>query len=258
MLAASTRIVSPGGNLKHQPVAACILTFALTACGGGSGDTSNSPGAVYRFITPTAGTKAAYAETLVDNLNNTINRTIVHSVLTVNTDGSFVVNDSDPSNNTFFSGSVNHTLYPTTFSYSASAQELQHVIAIPNASPVTCIWSPNGPGAPSPLAAGQAWTSTITETCGGGSAVSYTQTGTYVGMESVTVPAGTFNAYKFQSTLTGTIPGGTTVTQSTTLWRNAASTDSRMLKEVLTYTYSGTPPAQGTTVSVTHQLLGVQ
>jgi hypothetical protein len=77
-------------------------------------------------------------------------------------------------------------------------------------------------------------------------------------MESITVPAGTFNAYKFQITLTGTLPSGTTVSQSTTLWRNAASTNSRMLKEVLTYNYSGTPPAQGTTVSVTHQLQGVQ
>jgi hypothetical protein len=245
-------------RLKYQTIAISALVFALTACGGAGDSSTDSLAATYRFITPTAGAKNVFAVTLVDNLNNTLNRTIVESVSTVNADGSFVTMTSDPSNNSVFSGSVDHTVYPTATSYNSSAQETQTVVTPPNGSPTTCTFSPYGAGAPSPLQAGQAWSLMYTESCGGGGSITNTQSGTYVGTESIAVPAGTFTAYKFQSTVSWTTAGGTTVNESITRWRNAASADSRTLKEILNFTYSGTPPAQGSTVSSTRVLQSYQ
>jgi hypothetical protein len=48
----------------------------------------------------------------------------------------------------------------------------------------------------------------------------YTQNGTVVDLESVTVPAGTFNALKLQSTVTWTNADRTTRQESVTNWRD--------------------------------------
>jgi hypothetical protein len=44
------------------------------------------------------------------------------------------------------------------------------------------------------------------------------------------------------------------VTDTINHWRNAAPTDSRTIKEVVTRTYSGTTPPQGALVSATRVL----
>jgi hypothetical protein len=53
--------------------------------------------------------------------------------------------------------------------------------------------------------------------------VSYTQSGSVVDVEAVTVPVGTFTAIKLQSTVTWTSPGGATRTQTVTNWRDVAT-----------------------------------
>ena len=237
-----------------------LAVTVLTACGGGSGTSSggNSSATTYNFITPKAGTQLVFSETLVDNLNNTLNRTVVENVTSINADGSFTSTWADPSGDTDVSGVVDHTQYPTTFNYNSAAQGLSWGVTPYTYSPYGCAVSPHAAGAPSPLSAGQSWTFSYTQVCGSNPTLTLTQSGTFVGTESVTVPDGTFNAYKFQSTLTYTESSGTTVVQSITSWRNAAGTDSRSLKDVVNYTYSGSAPLQGSLVSFTRILQSFQ
>jgi hypothetical protein len=235
-----------------------LAVTVLTACGGGGGNgtasSDSSSATAFNFIPPKVGTELVFASTLVDNLNNTLNRTIIEKVTVVNADGSFTSAWDDPSGDTTTSGVVDLTQYPTTYNYNSAAQGLSLTVTPYTGSPYSCTLSPHGAGAPSPLSAGQTWAFSFTQVCGSDSPLTITQLGTFVGTESVTVPDGTFNAYKFQSTLTYTDSSGTTVVQSITNWRNASDTDSRSLKEVVNYTYSGTAPAQGSLVSSTRIL----
>lgn len=241
-------------NLIFSLLAAAFLT----ACGGGSSSSSDSPTTVtYSFITPKVGAQLVFANTLVDNLSNTINRTLVENITAVNPDGTFTTSWIDPSNNSITTGVVNHTFYPQTSGDNSVAQKLNLTVTPPTGSPTNCVFSPHAGGASSPLTAGQNWAFSFTDTCGASSPIAFTESGTFVGTESITVPAGTFNAYKFQSTTTYTL-GGTTTTESVTQWRNAANTDSRSLKLVINYTYSGTAPAQGSLVSSTRVLQSYQ
>jgi hypothetical protein len=230
----------------HRPLLAAILTSVLlAACGGGGQDSSpgSTPAAAsYQFRTPKAGAHLAYTANLADNLNNTLNRTVTDDVTAVNADGSFAVHEEDPSHNTIVSGAINQTLYPTDFQYNAAGQPTAWTIAASSGS-TRCTISGGNVGAPASLAVGSGWNTSYTETCGGGPGTLYTESGTLVGIESVTVPAGTFTAYKFVSTTTRTLNGITRV-ESTTRWRDQAGMDSRTIKEASVFTYSGgTPPA---------------
>jgi hypothetical protein len=59
-----------------------------------------------------------------------------------------------------------------------------------NGTRVTCTNTQGNPGAPSPMAVGQAWAANYIETCGSGQGTAMNQTGTLVGTEPVTVAAG--------------------------------------------------------------------
>ena len=233
----------------HRPLLAAILApVLLAACGGGGGGSGqdNGPGsapagASYQFRTPKAGAHLVYSASLADNLNNTLNRSVTDDVTAVNADGSFTVHEEDPSHNAIISGVTDQTLYPTDFQYNAAGQATAWTVA-GRAGSVQCTVS-GASGAPGALAIGGSWSTSFTETCGSGPGAVFTQSGTLAGIESVTVPAGTFTAYKFVSTTTRTLNGVTRV-ESTTRWRDQAGGDSRTIKEASVFTYSGaTPPA---------------
>jgi hypothetical protein len=89
--------------------------------------------------------------------------------------------------------------------------------------------------------------------CDNGSApVSYTQQGSVVDVESVTVPAGTFTALKFQSTITWTDADGTNRTQTITNWRDTATLYT--LKQQISIAVTGTLPTNGYPVSRSHRI----
>jgi hypothetical protein len=72
---------------------------------------------------------------------------------------------------------------------------------VTNGGTGTCTYDPNGSGPPFPVSVGQTWQLQYTLSCNGSAPITYTQDGTVVDAEPVTVPAGTFNALKFLSTL---------------------------------------------------------
>jgi hypothetical protein len=245
-------------QMKRISCAGLAVLFLLSACGGGGGGadpgatSTSGGGANYTFIPPKAGAHLVYIDKLVDNLNNTLNRSVTDDVTAVGTDGSFSVHEEDPSHNTFVSGATDQTVYPTDFQYNAMAQPTSWVVSRP-AESVRCAITEGGAGAPSPLALGASWNAHWVETCGAGAGTAFTQSGTLAGIETITVAAGTFKAFKFVASTTWTV-NGITRTETSTRWRDASGGDTRTLKFESVFTYSGGTPPAGTAMSVSHEL----
>jgi len=62
---------------------AALLILSLAACGGGSGSSSGSS-TTYRFVTPVLNSSRTYSETIIDNLNYTIEAGFSDTVTAVN------------------------------------------------------------------------------------------------------------------------------------------------------------------------------
>jgi hypothetical protein len=138
-----------------------------------------------------------------------------------------------------------------TVTNNASGQELTDVYT--NGAVITCTFDPHGFGPDFPVQVGQTWTLDYTYSCNSMAPTTYTQMGSVIDVESVTVPAGTFSAIKLQSTLTWTDTLGTTRTQTVTNWRDVATSIS--VKEEISYSYSGTLPTNGYPMSRVDLLL---
>lgn len=241
-----------------------FLSVSIAGCGGGSDSAGGTTATAtttatvtYTFVRPKAGVHLVYAQKLLDNLNNTINRTMTQYITSVNADGSFAVHEEDPAHNRVVSGTVDQSLYPTDYQYNAVGQATSWVVTPATGAAVTCTVTQGNPGAPSPLTAGQSWSVNYLETCGTGAGTAFAQSGTFAGLETITVAAGTFSAYKFTSTVTRTV-NGTTQTETVSRWADAASADAYTLKSSSAFTYSGTAPASGALVSETSELQSVQ
>ncbi len=233
-----------------------VLGAALLAgCGGGGGSSKPSAAAsitnTYNFVTPALNSQRTYAKTIVDNSNNTINESVVDTISTVNVDGSFTIHTEDPNHNSI---TVNGTVYsvPTeTTTVNNSGHETSYSV-LSNA-PVTCTFTPEGPGPNYPFAVGDTWSSSWNLACGNNTPINFTQTGSVVDTESVTVPAGTFATFKLQSTISWTDAKGTTHTDSRTTWKDINSSHTT-IKELDSYSYSGTVPINGRAVTTTRIL----
>lgn len=242
---------------RYNLAGAFFIAATLSACGGGGGNGSGSvalaaPG--YTYVPPSTGAQLVYADALIDNLNNTVNRTLAVDISAASPGGAYTASEADPSHDRIVSGAVDHTFYPTTYTYDAMGRATSWTVTGASGTQVQCQVTGAQPGgAPSPLTAGQTWNANYVETCGAGAGATFAQTGTFMGIESVTVSAGTFNAYKLVSTTTWTVNGRTT-TETATRWRDTAASGSRILKSIATFSYSGAEPPQGALVSETQSL----
>jgi hypothetical protein len=224
----------------------------MAGCGGGGGASSSTApgsgsGTAYNFVTPTLNSTRNYAETIVDNSNNSIDVGFADTIMTVNADGSYVVLSQDPSHNSVIVDGTNYSIVTQTDTLNGSGQETGYVYTAAGGSTVTCAFDPHGSGPDFPIRVGATWTLSYTFACGSEAPVTYTQQGSVVDVESVTVPAGTYSALKLQSTVTWTDAHGTTRTETITNWREVATSFS--VKEDISIAYSGTLPAAGYAVS---------
>ncbi len=237
------------------------LLAGLAACGGGSSSgsadsipsSSSSPsGTSYKFVMPPVGAQRSYDQTVVDSANNTIiGITIQDTVTADNPDGSYV--STEAGTPTSVVNGTNYGVAPATITDSSSGQVLTDAFTPSGGTLITCTDNPHGGGPDYPVSIGQTWSMTDTETCSDGASNVFTQTGSVMDLESVTVPAGTFFALKLQSTISWTTAGGTTWTETETNWRDASTGYS--VKNVITKTYTGTAPTNGYAASVTTVLL---
>ena len=229
----------------------CLMSAGLSACGGGDGGSDDSniagTGSPYAFVPPVVNSSRVYAETVVDNSNNTINLGYMATVLAVAADGTITEQEQSTSG---AGDTVNGTDYSVTAEtqiYNSFGRETEFTYTESNGSPGSCTYAPYAGGPMPPLTVGQTWQIDYTETCNANPAIHYSQNGTVVDVESVTVPAGTFTALKLQSTVVWTDNTGTTHTQKTTNWLDTASFHS--VKESITFVETGTAPVNGYAVS---------
>jgi len=226
------------------PMIAAALAVSLAGC---RGEMSSGNGALYHFATPALHSQRLYAETITDSQHSVILLSYTETVTAVNSDGSYTLVQVTPSNQPLVVEGTSYFIRNETLSVNSSGQTTAYTFLAPGGVAVTCTYVPNGPGPDFPVAAGVTWTLDYTFACGQQLAVAYVQNGTAVDVESVTVPAGTFNAIKLQSTISWTDALGTTTTQTVTSWRDVMTSVS--IKESVTITYAGTPPITGSPIS---------
>jgi hypothetical protein len=238
-------------------MAALSATLILAACGGGGSPatTTTDPTVTpvstptqattsYSFITPALNASHTTAITIVDDSGHVINQAEISTVKAVSADGSFLVHREDPSNTSVSFGGRSYSVQPVDFTQSQSGQTIQ---SINSKTLLTCIYSPHGMGPDYPVSLGSTWGNTFTETCGSAAAVMHTFTGSVVGLDTVTVPAGTFSTLKSQSTDTYTDAKGAVHTDTYITWRDI--TTGGVVKQTIGYAYSGTPQTTGHPVS---------
>jgi hypothetical protein len=229
-------------------VIGAALAAGLVGCGGGSDEGGSGSGAtVYGFATPVLNSQRAYSETIVDNQNNIINLSYTVTVTAVNPDGSFTVEQADPSNQSLVVDGTSYAILTETINLNNNGQDISYNYTDAGSVSVICIYTPNGPGPNFPVTVGMPWTLDYSLSCGTQPAIAYVQTGTVVDVESVSVPAGTFNAIKLQSTISWTDAQGTTRTQTITNWRDVLTSVS--VKQSISIAYAGTLPTNGYPVS---------
>jgi hypothetical protein len=233
-----------------KPIMTTVLAGSaavlLSSCGGSDEVT----GTTYAFVAPVLNSVRTYSQTFMDSSDSTINYTLQTQITSVNPDGSYTETSSSPDGVNTVNGITYGT--PEDGSFNNQGQELSFTYPTSDGGTGTCTYDPNGSGPPFPVSVGQTWQLQYTYSCNGGAPISYTQNGTVVDVESVTVPAGTFTALKFQSTITWTNAEGTTRQDSITNWRDIQTL--RSVKREHTYTISGTPPAGTYLVSEIQEL----
>jgi len=225
----------------------CVQAIAVSGCGGGDGNDSDS-GTAYPFVPPVVNSTRTYSETIVDNANNTILIGYTQTVTAVAADGTITELQQSTTGDSIIVDGTNYAPLTETETYEGSSgQETRYTYTATGGGTVTCTYDPRDGGPDFPLTVGQTWTITYTFACGSEAPVTYEQTGSVVDVESITVPAGTFTALKLQSTVTWTNLQGTQRTQTVTNWRDTATSHS--VKESISIEVGGTLPTTGYAVS---------
>ena len=244
-----------GSAMQWKPLSAfAIATVTAMGCGGGGASTDKSgSGTAYSFVAPVPGVVRILSETIVDNSNNTIDIGYSDTAGTVNSDGSYGALVQSTSGESAIVNGTNYAVVTQNENYDDSGQELSYSFTAASGVLVTCTYTPHASGPDFPVEVGQTWQIEFTLACDNGAAqISYTQQGSVVGVESVTVPAGAFTALKFQSTVNWTDAAGTVRNESTTNWRDTKTLYS--VKQEISIAVSGTAPANGYAVSRTIEL----
>jgi hypothetical protein len=180
--------------VKSLVVLATVAT--VTGCGGAN-DNNPGTGTAYAFVPPVVNSTRTYSETIVDNANNTIVIEYTQTVTAVAGDGTITEMQQNTTNNSTVVNGTNYTPLTETETYDGtSGQETSYTYTAVSGEPITCTYDPRDGGPDFPLRVGQTWSISYTFACGSESPITYQQTGSVVDVESVTVPAGTFNALK--------------------------------------------------------------
>ena len=242
--------------MNYMKIAAiAALGSLVAACGGnGNGDGGGDAGAPssgssgtsgstsFTAATPAVGTTDVFVTATVDDSNNTINATYTQRVARINTDGSYAVTQIDPTNDSVVVDGIDYRFNPTTLTFDGQGHELTADATLPNGNPQDCTFTTTSGGHTPPWVVGQTWSETIHEVCAPGANFTVTGNASVVGVEQVTVPAGTFSALKLHEVQTWTDDTGQDISEDVTHWVDPARS-LFTLKKVIVYTRSGTVPA---------------
>lgn len=203
---------------------------------------------------PTVGVTVVYQRSLMDNSNNTVNLAFTNAITQVNADGSYLTSSTTNGGSVT---NVNGTDYTVNTQSAYAANGLQ-VNQINNGT--LCTFSVAPQNVVNPLSVGMTWSKVWSEQCGAALYTNSLTSGQVQAIENVTVPAGTFSAYKVLYTVTrapANSPAGTlTFIQVHTCWVDVLTHKS--LKCVTGINRSGsTTSTNGYATSITDTLLNL-
>jgi len=199
-------------------------------------------------------TPASWARDIVDNSTPAVSVHLTYNdyINVVSLSGNYTLSELDTTGAPVVVGASTYQVDSLDIRLNADHQILS-TVGRDNANSNNCTYNLHGSGVVYPISVGVKWTNTFTKTCLDGTVINSTQTGTVTGVESVTVPAGTFTAAKLESTIvnTNTISGLITTT-SATVWANVQG--GNVVKRVFTHVYSGTVPSRSLPVRTVETL----
>jgi hypothetical protein len=204
--------------MKMIRMAAVIAAGSfMAACGGGGGGATTPGGPTsWPMVAPTVGATSVYGVTSIDYTTSTVLTSYRDQVTRVDGDGTYAIYRDDPTNSGATVNGIDYSLAPATLDFDAQGRETGFDIASTGAA---CTFTPLDSGHALPWTVGQAFTDSVSETCGGGPvSITYATTGTVASLESVTVAAGTFQALKIQATETNDTPDGYHVVTTVSKW----------------------------------------
>jgi hypothetical protein len=222
--------------------ASCVLSLlVLSACGGGGGEQQSAPGSggptAYPAISPTSGDYFVYTDTRVQTIpagTPTAQETVTRYFKLVNPDGSSTRSDSFSS---FFAS--------TTQTFDSSGALVTYA-----SGNLLCSYGPAFRSGP-PLSAvvGGAYGSSTSQTCaqqpgGAPATTAISLSGQALAVEQVTIPLGTFSAFKYAQTTQASDAGGNTTTNET-CWISTATGQPLQC----TTTFSTVQPGQSAVVA---------
>ena len=218
---------------RIAPLASSLLCLALPGCGGGGGDTTAAA-----LAAPTVGSKIDYQMTDTDNSNNVISWQLESKVLSSSVDGSYSASFVGNGGNTAVNGARYGTVNEVD-TYDTSHALVSYTVQ--GATPLTCTYDTPLPPLPFGYPAGTAWPRVASHVqCSNGNAFNISrQEGSMIGVESVTVPVGTFsaNTLQYKRVVTNLTTLGVR-TEQHTAWYDTVS--GRLLQASTDFTYVNT------------------
>ena len=216
--------------------AACA---SMAACGGNGDSTPPAPPPqqqTFSYVAPALGTTDTWTRVLTDSLGTTVTLQLRQRVTQANADGSEVWTYDDPTGIVEVHDGLTFRTTPQVDDVSPGGSVTDYTNTHVDGTQVTCTYGPATTGTATAnagrvteLAArrgesfsiGQTWTSTYAISCVGQTPITYRATASVIGYETVTVPAGTFQAVKETVQLTYD-DNGSASTANTTMWRDPA------------------------------------
>lgn len=246
---------------KYGVAMACALV--LSACGGGSDSSSDSNSgssqepSLIAHASWLAGASLTYQRNSVMSGNNTVNTSFRMTRSVAAADGSYTVKNQDLSAYNVINGIPFGGLEAVGF-YDAQGRLLRVTNQVDGGPVVVCNYSPSRAPLPKPLLQNSTWTADWTRTCGSGPALTWQlRHGHVVGVETVTVPAGTFetvHGYEEVDVTNASIPYARHEVLNT--WYDRAS--GMTIKFDSAITYSKGAPSTGYVSHFTDQLSAMQ
>lgn len=224
---------------KSPTLAALFAACAsLSACGGDASPPPPPPlPQTFSYVPPALGAIDVWNRTLTDSLGTSVALQLRQRVTQQWPDGSEVWTYDDPTATVQTHDGLTFRTTPQSDDVAADGNVIQYTNTHLDGTQVTCMYGPattSGTASanvgrvtalaaqrPQSITIGQTWTSTYTISCAGETPVTYRATAAVIGYETVTVPAGTFQAVKETVVLSFT-DNGAASTASTTLWRDPA------------------------------------
>lgn len=228
-----------GGIVTKAAYASLAAALVLAACGGGGGGSGSSTTPATTTVEKRASTGDVYTYARRDTTigGATSSYLFNRQYQVVNDDGSTI--DVETFSNTFLSMVT-----------SVSANGGVTGWTLKNDSTVRCVYSPENLGATLPYQTGKTWDSNWTKTCGT-TVTRGRNRGSIVSQESVTVPAGTFTAFKevYVVTEQQTAPASEQVmTSNITCWRDVTLKQYVKCEYAMSYAQPGAADALAGTV----------